>query len=41
MKLVQKYGAQKWTSIAQNLPGNYLLKQVELENNVVKDGITI
>lgn len=22
IKLVQKYGAQKWTSIAENLPGN-------------------
>jgi hypothetical protein len=22
IKLVQKYGAQKWTTIAENLPGN-------------------
>lgn len=24
IKLVQKYGAQKWTSIAENLPGRCL-----------------
>ena len=23
IKLVQKYGAQKWTSIAENLPGKF------------------
>lgn len=23
IKLVQKYGAQKWTTIAENLPGIY------------------
>jgi len=24
IKLVQKYGAQKWTTIAENLPGIYI-----------------
>lgn len=29
IKLVQKYGAQKWTSIADHLPGHFWFIQVE------------
>ena len=41
IKLVQKYGAQKWTSIAQNLQGLPFLIQGGLESNVDRDGIII
>ena len=41
IKLVQKYGAQKWTSIAQHLPGKHFIIQVEQGNNAERDGIII
>ena len=41
IKLVQKYGAQKWTSIAQHLPGKYPFIQGGLENSADKDGTII
>jgi hypothetical protein len=40
IKLVQKYGAQKWTTIAENLPGNSIIMQVVLASNAVKGGTT-
>ena len=41
MKLVQKYGAQKWTSIAEHLPGIYLFSQGVLESSAGNAGIII
>ena len=41
MKLVQKYGAQKWTSIAEHLPGKADLMQGESENSAGSDGTII
>lgn len=41
MKLVQKYGAQKWTSIAEHLPGISLEIQVGSVNSAERDGIII
>lgn len=40
IKLVQKYGAQKWTTISENLPGTYVEMQGGLESSVVNDGTT-
>ena len=40
IKLVQKYGAQKWTTIAENLPGNSIIMQAVLASNAVKGGTT-
>jgi hypothetical protein len=40
IKLVQKYGAQKWTTIAENLPGNSIIMKVVLASNAVKGGTT-
>lgn len=41
IKLVQKYGAQKWTSIAEHLPGKSHFIQGELASSVERDGIII
>lgn len=40
-KLVMKYGAQKWTVIAQNMPGISIATQEESANSAEKDGTTI
>jgi hypothetical protein len=40
IKLVQKYGAQKWTTIAENLPGNSITIKAVLASNAVKGGTT-
>ena len=40
IKLVQKYGAQKWTTIAENLPGNSIMIKAVLASNAVKGGTT-
>lgn len=39
IKLVHKYGAQKWTVIAENMPGILRAIQEGQENSVEKDGI--
>lgn len=41
IRLVDKYGPQKWSTIADNMPGNYLLSQADLVSSVGKDGIII
>lgn len=42
VKLVQRYGAQKWTSIAEHLPGIIIfLIKGELVNNADRDGTII
>jgi hypothetical protein len=41
IKLVQKYGAQKWTTISENLPGKGGVIQVVLASSVASAGITI
>lgn len=41
IKLVQKYGPQKWTTISENLPGIFKHTQGGSENSVDNDGTII
>ena len=41
IKLVQKYGAQKWTTISENLPGKDRSIQEGSANNAESVGIII
>ena len=36
-----KYGAQKWTVIAENMPGISFIMKVAQENSADRDGTTI
>jgi hypothetical protein len=41
IKLVQKYGAQKWTTISENLPGTPRVTKAASASNAASDGTTI
>jgi hypothetical protein len=41
IKLVQKYGAQKWTTISENLPGTCSPTQAGSASSAANGGTTI